>query len=147
MQVPTTKIDIKNTSSYFENFCTSVQKKANACVKTINQNEVARETLKAVNDYAPVLIAFIGSMFAPVGVTIGCCAAVLALSQIKPQLVSEQTAGKVAIGVGASMGITKIVIPFAKLLTYAAVSGGLIFFGVVAATSTPEPQTRYNIHK
>jgi len=31
------------------------------------------------------------------------------------------------------------VIPFAKLLTYAAASAGLIFFGVQAAKSTPQP--------
>ena len=139
MQAPITNTKNKEQSNFFSDFFTSVQKKANACIKTINQNEAARETLRAVNDYAPVLIAFLGSYLAPVAVTTGCCAAVYALSQIKPQFVSEQTLGKVAMGVGASIGLTKIVIPFATLLTYAAASGGLIFFGVQAANS---PQYR-----
>lgn len=140
MQAPTTKIDNTETTSFFGIDTKSVQKKINACIKKVNQNPLARQTIRAVDNYAPTLIAFIGSMFAPAAVTFGCCAAVVALHLMKPKLISEQAVGKVAIGIGASIGLTKLVIPFSKLLTYAAVSGGLIFFGFQAA-NTPQYRT------
>ena len=135
MQAPTKKTDNKETTSYFELYTTSAQKKINACIEKVNQNPVARQTIQVINDYAPTLIAFFGSMFAPVGLTASCCVAVTALHFIEPRLVSEQIVGKVAIGIGASIGLTKLVIPFAKLLTYGAVSGGLIFLGIQAVNN------------
>ena len=136
MQVESTILN--NKPSYFDNFCTSVQNKTNTCIKSIEQNETARITTAAVAKYAPFVIGFLGGYFAPVTTAI-CLAAtlVIASKKVKPQYVSKQVFGNVLMGVGASMGLKSLTLPFLKMIACALASGVTLFVGAAFSDLLP----------
>lgn len=121
--------------SFFEkvqNGFEKAQGKVNVTVKNIQQNPQVNKTVKAIIDIAPFIIGLVGSYFAPVVVTGVCLVVAFAATQVpydNKTLLSNKVFGNLTMGVGASIGITKIAIPFARVIGFAASAVALIIFG------------------
>lgn len=83
---------------------------------------------KAIAIALPI-IALISSVYGSIPTTCAILAGSLVGNFLAPRLVNDKALGRVMLAVGGTMLATQILIPFAKIIAAAAVSGGLCFAG------------------